>query len=262
MPAKAKPSRAPKTTRRKVWVHSFYLLQPFVQFFALVAVLLIFTRCSPLAPSTNKGSALQSAAPVVGGSSGLAEAEALEQSFLANLKELSTSEMEIISETDQETLASSAPHADVSISEPEVRSLFEKRNKRFSRHQRVLFLPLDHAQLEAFFVSNVIRVDLSERLKGHTKDKARKLLFRNLSESAENKKIGGTAHLVLPDTTMQRVQGAFDDLKLSVKISLSVPGEDKAYLEIRRVEETTSQDDAALLEAALKEAIQLSILLE
>jgi len=61
---------------------------------------------------------------------------------------------------------------------------------------------------------------------------------------------------------MQRVQGAFDDLKLDVKISISVTAEDKAFLEIRRMEGTHSQDNAALLEAALKEATQLSILLE
>lgn len=267
MPAKAKAHRAPKTARKKVWVHAFYLLQPFLQFFALVAVLFIFARCSPLAPSTDK-SALKSSGPITTDTSSLAEAAALEEAFLNNLKELSVSEMEVISETEIEANTRSAPHVDEPMDESGIRTLFEKRNKKgvagLKKPSQVLFLPLDQASQEAFFVNSVLRIDLSERIKGHTKEKARRLLFQHLQESAESKKIGATALLVMPDATMERVNGAFADLKLSIKISISIPSDDKAYLEIRRVDEAAShtQDNAVLLEAALKEATQLSILLE
>jgi hypothetical protein len=272
MPAKAKKipqsKRAPKAKRKKVLLHTFYLLQPLLQFFALIAVMLIFARCSPLSPSTQKGSALQTSGPVSVGVSELAEAAALEEAFLNNLKELSSTEIEVISETDQEMVASNAPHVDEPMNEAGIRSLFAQRNRKgvklLSKPPQVLYLPLDQNSHEAFFVNNVLRIDLAERLKANTKEKARRLLFKNLIESVDNKKLGASALLVLPDATMERVHGAFSELKLQVRISISVPSEDKAYLEIRRLEDDSSQarNNAVLLEAALKEAARLSILLE
>lgn len=267
MPAKANTHRAPKTTRRKVWVHAFYLCQPFLQFFALIAVLIIFTRCSPLAPSTDKTSALKTGPR--GDTSGLAEALALEDSFLKNLKELSVTEMEVVSETGIESVAKDAPHIDLPMEENEVRSFFELRNKRGitalkRRRPNVLFLPLNQDLQDSFFANGAVRIDLSSRLKGHTKDDARRLLFQNLRQAINNKELGAAAYLTLPDSTMTRVQGAFSDLKIQVKISLSVPDDDSAYLEVRRLDDGASQAEinAVLLAAALKEDAQLAILLE
>jgi len=268
MPAKAITRRAPKTTRRKVWVHAFYLCQPFLQFFALIAVLIVFTRCSPLASSTDKASALKTS-PRGGDTSGLAEALALEDSFLKNLKELSVTEMEVVSETGIEAVAKDAPHIDLPMEENEVRSFFELRNRPgitgpLHRRPNVLFLPLNQELQDSFFANSIVRIDLSSRLKGHTKDNARRLLFQNLRQSVDSKELGAAIYLTLPDSTMARVQGAFSDLKIQVKISLSLPDEDKAYLEVRRLDEGASQAgiNAALLAAALKEDGQLAILLE
>ena len=40
-----KKKKAPRTSRKKAWLHAFYLVQPFMQFFALMAIILFLARC-------------------------------------------------------------------------------------------------------------------------------------------------------------------------------------------------------------------------
>lgn len=262
MPAKSK-KRAPKASRKKVWVHTFYLLQPFMQFFALVAAVLIFARCSPLAPSTDRaGGGVQD--PVVLGSSAQANAAALEQEITANMQELNSSQLEVVSQSEIEQIADGAPHADQAIPEAGVRVLFARRGMlNFGKSARkILFLPLSAENQEALFRDNHIRLDLGARLKNQSKEKAVELLLSKMKHASKASDLGAAAYLVLPDASMQRANGAFSGLNLTLRISLSVPADDRAYLEINRENASLSPNDAALLSAALADQYQLAILLE
>jgi hypothetical protein len=260
MPTKAK-KRAPKASRKKVWVHTFYLLQPFVQFAALIAVMLILARCSPLAPSTDRNEALQVTRPSENGE--MAAAAALEEEIQSSLAEVNTTQLEVIPESEMNRIASDAPHVDSPMQELDVKSVFPIVGKK-RKNRKVMLLPLAPESQEALFRDGRVRIHLSERMKSQTKEKALRFLLQNLNASLANKEIGAAAYLVLPDATMQRVNGAFDSLSLTLKVSLSIPAEDRAYLEIQRMEDDPAhaQDNAALLAAALDEAGQLAILLE
>lgn len=259
MPAKAK--RAPKASRPKIWVHTFYLLQPFVQFFALIAVMLILARCSPLAPSTDRVGALNANPPI--DNSEQAAAAALEQEIQASLSEINTTQLEVIPESEMNKISVDAPHVDAPMRELDVKGVFPVVGKK-RKNRKVMLLPLAPESQEALFRDGRVRIYLSERLKSQTKEKALRMLLQNLNASIANKEIGAAAYLVMPDATMQRVNGAFDSLALTLKVSLSIPAEDRAYLEIQREEDDPAhaQDNAALLAAALDEHGQLAILLE
>jgi hypothetical protein len=257
----SKAKRAPKASRPKLWVHTFYLLQPFVQFFALIAMMLILARCSPLAPSTDRVGALNTNPPI--DNSEQAAAAALEQEIQASLSEINTTQLEVIPESEMNKISADAPHVDVAMRELDVKGVFPTMGKK-RKNRKVMLLPLTADSQEALFRDGHVRIQLSDRLKSQTKDKALRLLLQNLNSSIANKEIGAAAYLVMSDATMQRVNGAFDSLNLSLKVSLSIPAEDRAYLEIQREEDDPAhaQDNAALLAAALDEHGQLAILLE
>jgi hypothetical protein len=263
MPAKSK-KRAPKASRKKVWVHTFYLLQPFMQFFALMAAVLIFARCSPLAPSTDRAGGAGVQDPVVIGTSEQANAAALEQEIAANMQELNSSQLEVVSQSEIAQIADGAPHADQAISETGVKGLFAHHGllSLGKSTRKILFLPLSAENQEALFRDNHIRLDLGARLKNQTKDKALELFLKKMKDASKASDLGAAAYLVLPDASMQRANGAFSALSLTLRISLSVPADDRAYLEINREDASLSQDDAALLSAALADQYQLAILLE
>lgn len=253
--------RAPKASRPKIWVHTFYLLQPFVQFFALIAIMVILTRCSPLAPSTDRVSALTGNPPLE--NSEQAAAAALEQEIQASLSEINTTQLEVIPESEMNRISSDAPHVDSPLRELDVKGVFSSVGKK-RKNRKVMMLPLSAESQEALFRDGQVRIQLSDRLKSQTKEKPLRLLLQNLNASIANKELGAAAYLVMPDATMQRVNGAFDSLNLSLKVSLSIPADDRAYLEIHREEDDPAhaQDNAALLAAALDEHGQLAILLE
>jgi hypothetical protein len=269
MPSRAKAirplrTRAPRATRRKLWVHTFYLAQPFLQFFALIAIMLILARCSPLSPSTDKESELQQPAGLAQISQ-QAEAAALEESIQASLKELSSLELRVISDTELATFSRNLLDLDHPFSEPGIHAHFEQRSAAGLRNrQNILLIPLAPDQMGAFFLNGTLRLDLMERLNSQTQPAAKKLLIQYLRQSMAHKELGALALLVLPDSTMIRVQGAFSDLKVPIRIALGMPSDEAAYLELRRLEEDPAfaQANAVLLEAALKEAHTLAILLE
>src|SRR4051812_19739599 len=54
MPAQHQRKKPPITSQRKQMIYAIHLAQPFLQFFALMAVLFFLSRCSPLSSSSDK----------------------------------------------------------------------------------------------------------------------------------------------------------------------------------------------------------------
>lgn len=253
-PAKTPARRAPKASRKKVWVHTFYLLQPVVQFFALIAVLLVFARCSPLASSTDRNGGGVLAPVAIEGLSPQAEAAAKEQTIISSLHDISAEDLRVISVSEMEEIVSNSLSAEESMDEVRTKNVF-----KFKRLGGLL-IPLDHDQQVALFRDEELRLDISEKLP-RAKEKARRNLFRNLQAAQEGKKLKATILLVLPDAAMRRAGASFKDLNTPLSVALGVPDEDKAYLHVA-LQTDPSQDNAALLGAALQEGPSLAILLE
>jgi hypothetical protein len=255
-----KKKKAPKTARKKAWLHAFYLMQPFMQFFALMAIILFLARCSPLSPSTDKGGAFQQQNAVSGTAGDNSAALAEEQAIQASLKEISQPDLTLIPEKSLDSTAVSLA-SNQSMDEQGVADAFDAKKLRkkgdASKTVLIQLSPSAHADL---FRKGAVRVSLHQELKEQANASTRRVLFQNLGHALVDKELNATAHLVLPDAAMQQKKD-FARIKLPVIISLGIVTDDKAYLEIR-VRETPNDVDASLLEEALTEAKSLSILLE
>ena len=262
MPSSNAKKRAPKASRKKA-VFTFHLLQPFFQFLALVAVMFVFTRCSPLAPSTDKAG-FGSNSGTSSSTGGAAAAAVLEQSIQESLAEVSSHDAKIVSETEFRKVTEGTLSADDAIEERDAKSLFEQRRRGLGRRAgKLLFVTLPTDRVATLVKDGKIRIDLNERL-SRAHEKGRRAFYKNLNKLREDGALDATGYLVMPDTTMKRVQNGFDDLSLSLKVSYGAPTEEQAFLEIRRVDDEASSDEtnAALLDAAVREAQALAIVLE
>lgn len=263
MPSSNTKKRAPKTSRKKKAVFTFHLLQPFFQFLALVAVMIAFTRCSPLAPSTDKAGFGSNSGPIATGPA--AAGAVLEQAIQESLAEVSSHDAKIVSETEFRNLTEGTLSADDSIEERDAKSLFDQRRRGMGlrRPGKILYVTLPADRLATLVKDGKIRVDLNERL-ARANDKGRHAFYKNLLKLRQDNSLDATGYLVMPDSTMKRVQNGFDELSLPLKVSFGAPSEEQAYLEIRRDDEESAADEtnAALLDAAVREARSLAIVLE
>lgn len=261
MPAR----KAPKTKPRKIWVHTFYLVQPFVQFMAIVAVILTFAGCSPLAPSSTRLPGLKSPGEDSAATSQAAEEAAREQAIQKSFQSVSEHGLSVISESDYRQRSQGILHAEESLDERQVTSLRDQRRRHLGlgAAPKVLVLPLSDRAMSSLFREGVVRIDLNDRL-SRAQPRARKALYKLAAAAMAEAELDASSYLVLSDATIKRVQGAFDSLHVDLKISLAVMEDDQAFLEIRRKDnaQSASQDNAALLEAALREARRLAIVLE
>jgi len=259
MPAQPKKAAAPKASRKKRAAFTFHLLQPFFQFAALLLVLLAFTRCSPLSPSTEKAGYMQGSGGGNAGGTVAFKAAALEQAIQSSLHELSTREAKLVSETDFRANTEDVKSADDAIDERATKSIFDRRDGAgmLTRKPKILFLTLSPEQTQAVLKEGKVRLNLSDRLSG-ARGGARSLLVRHLKSEQKRGKLDATGYLVMPDSVMKR--GAAPDLSLELVVSFGAPSEEESYLEISRGE--TEETDATLLEAALRDLSSLAIVLE
>lgn len=258
--AKASPRRTPATKR---WLHTFYLVQPVLQFLAIVIMVLAFTRCSPLAPSTLKEGPQAVKTEPTENASQNAEALAREEAIQKSLKEVDQTPLQITAEEDVNDLAKSVPHLETPADEATIKNIFEKRKALLAHNRpKILFITLTEEQRAAFFQHGSLRLDVSEKLR--FVEKAKTTFLKNMQKTVNDKAVGASLHIVLPDATMQRVNGAFNDLEIQIKVSLGLPSDDKLFLQIERMPEDAAhaQDNAVLLDAALQEALGFVILLE
>ena len=249
MPAKPRKPAAPKASRQKRAAFTFHLLQPFFQFGALLLVLLAFTRCSPLAPSTDKAGFMEGNGPA-----GLAlKSEALEQTIQASLRDVSSREAKLISETEFRKVTEDVKSADDTLDESTAKSIVDRRTKK----SKILFLTLSPEQAQGLVKEGKVRISLNERLSGACGG-AKSLLVRHLKTEQRKGKLDAVGYLVMPDAVMKR--GTHDDLSLELKISFGAPSDEEAYLQISRAE--SDEGDASLLEGALRDLRNLAIVLE
>lgn len=267
----AKPVKAPKASakkssrapRSKQWIYTFYLVQPVLQFLAIVVIVLAFARCSPLAPSTLKESSQAVKTEPSENASQRAEEQAKEDAIQKSLMEMDHSPLMVTSEEDILDLSKDVPHIENPIDESTIKNIFEKRSSlKVQNKPKISYVTLKEEEKAQFFQTGQLRIDVTEKLR--LVEKAKLQFLKNMKKSISSKEIGISIHLVLPNATMQRVNGAFEDLDLHIKMSLGMPSEDKLYLHLEKLPEdpAKAQDNAVLLDAALQESLGLVLFLD
>lgn len=272
MPARKSEKRPPRASRKKRLLHTFYLVQPVLQFMALAAVVFIFARCSPLAPTTdrNAGTIAASAQSQPAASNQFIEAQAQEELLAKSMKEISLDTVAVVSESEFHQVAPDVLNADQPAEDNEVANLLERRNQRLQKNPlrkrpKLLALSLSTERQATLFQEGKIRIDLSDRLDGSLSPKARKLLFQQMRQAQDNKtaNLNASSYLVLNDDATQD-NAPYHKLNLQLRMALAVPSAEQAVLEIeRQADDDSSRElNAALLEAAIAHGHKLAIILE
>lgn len=250
-----KNTKAPRATLPKRMMHTFYLVQPVLQFVALLSMILVLSRCSPLAPSTEKTVGGPKATVSKGDSS---NSENLLREDALRFEEIANEPINMVSEEVYKMSSEGALDPEQSVREHEMKSRLEKRRKKRGPHGlgvangRLVKIHLNAEQRRSLFQDGVVRIDLAEYLQAGYELNARKLLFRDMQAGVKELR----AHSFL---VMQSEHAAPQEESLSLKISFASLGEEKAYLEIRRGAEDAQ---AAMQLASLDGVRKLAVVLE
>lgn len=256
----AKKSKAPKAALPKRFLHTFYLVQPVLQFMALVSLMLVLSRCSPLAPSTEKEIGPRAQPTRIG--FGNNEELLRENAIAGSMNLLSSEKLSIISESDFALTAAPALQAERNVREEEVKLRFNSRKKIMGgpKKRAALFaVNLSVDQQQALWREGFVRIALNDYLQANFENNARKALYKHLL--AELKELRARSFAVISDDAATH-NGAEEVkvLEMDLKISLGFPSEDKGYLEIRRGAEDAAS--VAALTAAAQSTRKLAVVLE
>lgn len=253
--------RTPRpASKSKRLIHTFYLVQPVLQFFALVAILGYLNACSPLAPSTTKGG--NSEGPNQPAQSARAEAKAQEELVQSTLKEIGGNTLDVVAEsqfdqTHRDILVSDRPFEESDVKERMLRRSLRALGEGLTVPPKLLLIPLSAEQQTALWRDGHVRIDLEKALASG--GKAKKALFEALKSELAQLNVDAVGHLVIPDSAMRE---EFEELSLTLQISLAIVSPDKAYLELHKVKEEGQESQAPLLEAALRAARHFAVTLE
>ncbi len=242
-------------------LHALNMAQPFIQFFALMLVLFVLGRCSPLSPSSEK-SRLKgisengvSATPTETG-----ESLALEEDIKKSLRDVSEEEeMAVFSQSEYSAYIAHGLHANKPADLGHVKLLLQQRAREIRRSTRVLVIPLS-AEEKAALVQGSLRIDLAKRLSATMDPATQNFLFSQLNDHP--KRLHAKAILVLSDEAMNSPE-AVASIPLHTKLRLAVlPGEERAFLQIFRIEEKLNDPQQELIRSNLERSVELAVVLE
>ncbi|HEY8280002.1 MAG TPA: hypothetical protein VIH99_10275 [Bdellovibrionota bacterium] len=262
MPSRLKRKKAPAAPKGKRILHALYLAQPFLQFAALMAIMLVLSRCSPLAPSTERGlNQLSSNATTPSQTeNGNSQAEEKDiEELLRSSKVDSAETLLVTSETKFKDEDKKGLNADRPGDKGRVEEILRKR--RSGSKGRLLAIQLLREQKEDLFNGKTVRIALADRLKNMLDSDSRKSLFKNLDNLDRGASLSGKSILVLPDVAMQDEQSYA--LPVSLGFALAVlPSGEKAFLEIRNLQAETTEEQKELIKSNLRDSLFLAVVLE
>lgn len=253
MPARKSSKKPPAAPRKKRVLHALYMAQPLLQFAALMAVLFVLGRCSPLASSTEK-SALKKTSDngvVATPHTEQGQNQALEEDIRKSLRNLNEpDDLALASEKEFAQISRESLHGDRPADADRVRFVFQ------SRRPRLLVLPLSAEEIAAF-AQGSLRLDLAKRL-SQMNPEAQKLYFGLLQRQA--KRLQAHAFLLLPHEQMQGPD-AIASLPLRHRFQLGFVSDDKAFLSASRVDELDDSQQE-LIRSNFARATGLVVVLE
>ncbi len=258
---KSRSKNPPAAKKSKRMLHALYMVQPFLQFAALMAVLFVLGRCSPLSPSSDKSrlkSISENGAIAVPTERG--EDAATEEAIKQTIHDVSENEeMPVISQSAYAEYIALGLHADKPADAARVKQVFQQRNREIRRLTRVLVLPLS-AEEKARLVQGSVRIDLSRRLSSSMDAGTQKLLFSLLRD--QPKPLKGKVFLVLSDEAMGGPE-AVTAIPMHTKLRLAVlPGEERAFLQLNRADAQLNELQQELIRSNLERSVELAVVLE
>lgn len=254
MPSRKSSKIPPAASRRKRMLHAIYMAQPLLQFAALMAVLFVLGRCSPLSPSTEKGALKKTSDNgVIATPSENGQNQAIEEDIKRSLKPLNeTEDTAVVSEKAFAESARESLHADRPADADRVRFLFAQRRAK------VLVLPLSAEERLALSQGSV-RIDLAKRLAASMNPEVKRVYFALLVKNL--RRLQAKAVLILPTKDMER-EGAVDTIPLRTKFELGILADDKAYLQGTKIDADLDPAQQELISSNLKLATGLAVVLE
>lgn len=258
---------APAAPKFKRYLHTFYLLQPLLQFFALVLAIMILSRCSPLAPSTDKG-ALSSSAIGQGMPGDNPNVLSLINSDATDktLKEVAVADMKVISDKDFDLGAQSslAPREGDVVSEQKVSERFNRKasagimERLAGGDEALVIVRLTQDKIQSLLHSGSIRLPLDKDFRADAA--AQRAFVSRLRKEHQALNLDAAAYAVVPK---ELIRDEFASADLHFKISLAYPNEQQAVLEVKVQDlQNISAQQRPLLDALFHDAKHLAIVLE
>ena len=263
MSPRARKPLPPAASRRKRILHAFYLAQPLFQFIALMAVLLILGRCSPLAPSTDRSiNKSSNNALSTQPSSERGNNSASEEDITNILRDISRhDELALISQSDfSQRILPRSLQAERPADLEDVRNLFRQRARGgFARNTRLLVLSLTTEQKENFFRSGSLRIALSDTMR--LTPEVRKYYFGELHKIPRSE-LSAKALLVMSDDEMASPE-SISAIPVPTKFQLGIdPTDEKAWFQVSRTDSQIDEQQQKLIESAKSRSISMVLVLE
>jgi hypothetical protein len=243
-------------------MHLLYLAQPFFQFVALMAVLLVLGRCSPLSPSTDKGAKFTSASSLGGQHTAQAIQNAEDEDIKRELKDLrSSDDLAVVSQNDFSARTINGLDTEIPADLADVQAVFRTHAQHALRRSvPLLVLHLTKEQGEAFFHAGTTRVDLSTALAKNMAPEVRRAYFGEIHKLMHGDLVA-KAYLVLANEDIS--PDSLSTLPISPKFQLAIfPSDDQAYLQVSRGDQAIDNQQQKLIESNKDKALSLSIVLQ
>ncbi|MGZ3652653.1 MAG: hypothetical protein ACXVB9_17060 [Bdellovibrionota bacterium] len=257
--------KPPVASRRKRAIHALYLVQPLLQFAALMIVMFALARCSPLAPSTDKSVLKASANGLVSPHSDQAQKGAEEEDIKREMKDLSSfDDLRLISQSDfAARVVPNSIEAEKGADLTGVQNVFRQRAKLLgtSRGVRLLIVRLLKDQKDSFFKTGSLRLNLADVLANSMAPDVRKAFFTELHKISAND-LKAKAYLILSDDDMASPE-AVTEVPLAGKFQMAIlPNDEKAWLQLSRTDLNLDDQQQKLIESNKEKSIAMAIVLE
>lgn len=240
------------TPQLKKAYYVFKLYFPSLQFIVLVILLAMVAACSPLSPSADRHSL--SATPIKATDVSQHISDAVQQDFItASLTEVATVDTKKIYEKDfdrkiQGSLLLDTPDLNSQLIDSAIQKRSSDGVQMAFSSSAFLTIRLPRDKLDNLFRDGQVRVDLYSLLKDADNSKA-KPLFQELQRELKNRSLRASSYLLVSS-------GNTENTGFKVKISLAL--NELAILELKQQEGS----NASVLEAAIRDAKQMAIVLE
>lgn len=222
---------------KKIW-HHFWLIQPILQFLGLLGILFVLSRCSPLAPSTDKASAIATAdrANIVDNNVTSNVEKKRQSELLSDASDIPSLEANVLKENDYNTIASQ----DISVAAEDAINAAHSSTRKL---KKLVEWHLESSQLELLASDGAAEttIDLSpfwRKLKAKDRDD----LIQRLQDSINKQRLRAVPYVVTPQNVDKEISQV-ESITLEFKIKII--DENQAILVVRRKHPTGSNADVA-----------------
>ncbi|MCO5142736.1 MAG: hypothetical protein M9962_06570 [Oligoflexia bacterium] len=263
---------APKASFKKKVFYVFYLVQPVLQFIAIIALVGVFARCSPLASSTDK--TLGDKKEVSQQDQTNKVEDQLKSDLIASsFEELSKNKISFLDFDDGSELFSNSLNLSLAYSNEQVIKFLNayEQTKRSNANIAILSITLDELEQAHLFQGLPLQINLNEKinqaLSANTESSS--AVYKLLSALKKKQKLKAKLVLIVDRDYLKANKPDLESITARIKTRLALLENDNqiadSYLELSYMlgnNPIAQKRDAEILHDALSSATSLSIVLE